>query len=393
MAFSPIERLPFWLITIPLMFVEIIVAVAIGPLVAYGLDWNEAPHTLYKKWSKHFRYRRPTYNRNLTVEFLTYAYCVTKAFAVAGYFCHDSRTAIKRLINPYSPAVAHEKLKEPYKPSAEVIEQLKFHPNPSTRSAVINAELKTPRTQAKAELIPDTEYLLGLVEQDSVVNFRYGLLLILALSSLAVYSIILAGWSSNSKYAFIGALRSAAQMISYEVAISLILLPIILLAGSMNLTMIIFTQNSTVLFILPLAPAALLFLIAILAETNRTPFDLPEAEAELVAGYNVDYSGLPFAMFFLGEYCNIIFASSLFCLFFLGGGGIDEFSAIMLPLKASFVWIFFVLVRATLPRYRYDQLMDIGWKVFLPVSGSFFIFVIGLLVFFGACPVTSELLH
>lgn len=183
----------------------------------------------------------------------------------------------------------------------------------------------------------DLDYLTSLLEQDSVANLRYGVLFLLALSSLGVYSIILAGWSSNSKYAFIGALRSAAQMISYEVAISLIILPVVLLAGSLNLTMITHIQNITTWFLWPLLPISLLFLIAMLAETNRTPFDLPEAEAELVAGYNVDYSSLPFAMFFLGEYCNMILISTLYCILFLGGGlnVIGLSSSVMLATKAA----------------------------------------------------------
>jgi formate hydrogenlyase subunit 4 len=239
----------------------------------------------------------------------------------------------------------------------------------------------------------DAPFVRALLEQDTVANLRYGVLFLLALSSLGVYSIILAGWSSNSKYAFIGALRSAAQMISYEVAISLIILPVVVFCGSLNLTMITYVQSITQWLLWPLFPVALLFLIAMLAETNRTPFDLPEAEAELVAGYNVDYSSLPFAMFFLGEYCNMILISTLYCLLFLSGG-LNSFglsSAFVLAAKASVIWVFFVLVRATLPRYRYDQLMDIGWKVFLPVSGSFLLFVFGVLVFFDALPVTNEL--
>jgi NADH-quinone oxidoreductase subunit H len=237
------------------------------------------------------------------------------------------------------------------------------------------------------------DYLVALTEQDTVANLRYGLLFLLALSSLGVYSIILAGWSSNSKYAFIGALRSAAQMISYEVAISLIILPVVVFCGSLNLTMITHVQQVTGWLVWPLLPVALLFLVAMLAETNRTPFDLPEAEAELVAGYNVDYSSLPFAMFFLGEYCNMILISTLYCLLFLSGGlnSLGLSAAFVLALKASVIWVFFVLVRATLPRYRYDQLMDIGWKVFLPVAGAFFLFVFGILVFFDSLPVANEL--
>lgn len=241
---------------------------------------------------------------------------------------------------------------------------------------------------------PDFTYFNNLAELDSVSNLRYGILFILALSSLTVYSIILAGWSSNSKYAFLGALRSAAQMISYEVSISLALLPVILLSGSLNLTEIVFAQANTLWYIFPLLPIALIFLVSMLAETNRTPFDLPEAEAELVAGYNVDYSSLPFAMFFLGEYANMILISVFFCILFLGGWefmGLTGFAPFVLAFKAAAPWIFFVLVRATLPRYRYDQLMDIGWKAFLPLTGAFLVLAIGLVVFLDAAPVVEEL--
>ena len=220
----------------------------------------------------------------------------------------------------------------------------------------------TASSDTRTTISPDFDFITALVEQDTVANLRYGILFLLALSSLGVYSIILAGWSSNSKYAFIGALRSAAQMISYEVAISLIILPVVLFSGSLNLSMVTYVQYITTWFLWPLLPVALLFLVAMLAETNRTPFDLPEAEAELVAGYNVDYSSLPFAMFFLGEYCNMILISTLYCLLFLSGGlnTLGLFSALVLSAKAAVTWVFFVLVRATLPRYRYDQLMDIG---------------------------------
>jgi len=246
---------------------------------------------------------------------------------------------------------------------------------------------------APGSFVNDYDFVVALIEQDSFASLRYGMLFLLALSSLGVYSIILAGWSSNSKYAFIGALRSAAQMISYEVAISLIILPVVVFCGSLDLSMITYVQHITGWLCWPLLPITLLFLIAMLAETNRTPFDLPEAEAELVAGYNVDYSSLPFAMFFLGEYCNMILISTLFCILFLAGGlnSLHIASSIVLSAKAAVAWVFFVLVRATLPRYRYDQLMDIGWKVFLPTAGSFLPLVFGILVVFHALPVSNEL--
>lgn len=200
----------------------------------------------------------------------------------------------------------------------------------------------------------------------------YGILILLMISSLNVYGIIMAGWSSYSKYAFFGALRSAAQMISYEVSITLILLPIIFLTGTMNLTEIIWVQMHTNWYILTLFPTFILFLISMVAETNRAPFDLPEAEAELVAGYNVEYSSIIFAMFFLGEYSNMIVMSVLATTLFLGGWDTswflhsNELSIIFFVCKILLFCYIYILIRASLPRYRYDQLMDIGWKIFLP---------------------------
>jgi NADH-quinone oxidoreductase subunit H len=236
-------------------------------------------------------------------------------------------------------------------------------------------------------------FFYALAEQDISVNLNYGILFLLAVGSLAVYSIVLAGWSSNSKYAFIGSLRSSAQMISYEVVLSLIIIPAVFFAGSLSLAMIVHVQSIIVWFALPAFLVTVLFAIVMLAETNRTPFDLPEAEAELVAGYNVDYSALPFAMFFLAEYCNMILISTLLCLLFLGGWVIMYISAaVVLAAKAAIAWVFFVLVRATLPRYRYDQLMDTGWKRLLPVSGGYFILVVGILALFDVIVATSELM-
>jgi NADH-quinone oxidoreductase subunit H len=211
-----------------------------------------------------------------------------------------------------------------------------------------------------------------------------GVLYILGVSSLGVYGIITAGWASNSKYAFLGALRSAGQMISYEVSLGLIILSALILAGSLRLYEIVLTQAGA-WFVLPLFPMALLFLISALAETNRAPFDLPEAEGELVAGYNVEYSAMGFALFFLGEYGNMILISTFTVTLFLGGwlfpttffafGVVPGF--FWLGIKVSALAFFFVWVRAVLPRYRYDQLMYLGWKSFLPLSLGFLIFVSG----------------
>jgi NADH-quinone oxidoreductase subunit H len=228
-----------------------------------------------------------------------------------------------------------------------------------------------------------------LTELNQISDVRYGVLVTLALSSLTVYGLIIAGWASNSKYAFLGALRSAAQMISYEVSISLILIPVIFMAGSLNFTEIVFAQSYTTWFALPLLPIAIIFFISMIAETNRTPFDLPEAEAELVAGYNVEYSSIIFAMFFLAEYSNMIMMSLVNSELFFGGWGTgSNFLPLstIISLKALIFCFLFVLVRATFPRYRYDQLMDIGWKIFLPITTGFLLAVIGLTLTVGAVP-------
>lgn len=229
----------------------------------------------------------------------------------------------------------------------------------------------------------------GLVVSD----INIGLLYLLAVSSLGVYGIILSGWSSNSKYAFLGGLRSAAQMVSYEVSIGFILITIVLCAGSYNLSTIVEAQSQC-WFILPHLPMFILFFISALAETNRHPFDLPEAEAELVSGYNVEYSAVGFTLFFLGEYANMLLMSSLMSILFLGGWypffQFFPFSWIPGPvwfgLKISFFVILFVVMRACLPRFRYDQLMSLGWKVFLPFSLGWLIFTASLLVSFNWLP-------
>lgn len=230
-------------------------------------------------------------------------------------------------------------------------------------------------------------------EGSVLADLNVGLLYVFAISSLGVYGIILAGWSSNSKYAFLGSLRSAAQMVSYEVSIGLITITVLICVGSLNLSEIVLAQEK-VWFCVSLFPLAVMFFISCLAETNRAPFDLPEAEAELVAGYNVEYSSMGFALFFLGEYANMIVMSSLCSLFFLGG---------WLPLSnfSIFYWIpgyfwfsiktvaflfLFVWVRAAYPRYRYDQLMRLGWKVLLPLSLAWVVFVAGLCMTFNWLP-------
>ena len=230
-------------------------------------------------------------------------------------------------------------------------------------------------------LAPVITFVLALIgwavipfsENFVVADINVGVIYILAASSLGVYGIIIAGWASNSKYAFLGAIRSSAQMISYEVSIGLIIINVILLSGSLNLSEIILSQKD-MWYVIPLFPVFILFFISILAETNRLPFDLPEAESELVAGYNVEYSSMPFAMFFLGEYANMIIMSAMATILFLGGWlhPIDSLSlipgVIWFLLKIFILLFCFIWVRASLPRYRYDQLMRLGWKIFLPLS-------------------------
>jgi NADH-quinone oxidoreductase subunit H len=228
-------------------------------------------------------------------------------------------------------------------------------------------------------------------------NISYGILFIMAISSLNVYGIIIAGWASNSKYAFLGSLRSAAQMISYEVSIGLVILPVILLSGSLNFLDIIISQSKNGWFVFPLLPSAIIFFISMIAETNRAPFDLPEAEAELVAGYNVEYSSIIFAMFFLGEYSNMLLMSTIIVILFFGGWLPPLY---MLGFIPPMIWIsfkviifcfLFILVRATLPRYRYDQLMEIGWKIFLPITLGYLIFISGTLLSFHGLPKIFEI--
>lgn len=221
-------------------------------------------------------------------------------------------------------------------------------------------------------------------------DINLGVLYLFAISSLSVYGIILAGWSSNSKYPFIGSLRSAAQMISYEVSIGFVIINVILCSGSFNLTEIVLAQ-SKMWYIVPLFPMFLVFCVSMLAETNRPPFDLPEAEAELVSGYNVEYSSMTFAFFMLGEYSNMLLMSSFLTVLFLGGW-LPLINIIPFNIIPGVVWFsikiflgvfFFVLTRATLPRYRYDQLMFLGWKCFLPLSIGYLIFTVGILISFN----------
>ena len=227
-----------------------------------------------------------------------------------------------------------------------------------------------------------------------LANINVGILYLFAVSSLGVYGIIMGGWASNSKYPFLGAIRSAAQMVSYEVSIGVIIINVLLCVGSLNLKDIVLAQEN-LWFIVPLFPMFVIFFISALAETNRPPFDLPEAEAELVAGYQTEYSGMMYAMFWLGEYANILLMCAMGSILFLGGWlpPIDIFPLNIVPgplwmiFKILFLFILFALVKAIVPRYRYDQLMKLGWKIFLPMSLIWVVLTSSYLLYFDLLPV------
>ena len=235
--------------------------------------------------------------------------------------------------------------------------------------------------------------VIPLAETVVISDLNLGVLYLFSISSLSVYGLIMAGWSSNSKYSFLGSLRSAAQMISYEVSMGFIIVNVCICAGSLNLSSIVLAQEK-VWYVVPLFPMFFLFYISMLAETNRHPFDLPEAEAELVSGYNVEYSAMTFAFFFLAEYSNMLLMSAFSSILFLGGWlpliNTEPFNILpgsfWFSLKLIINVIFFILTRAALPRYRYDQLMQIGWKSFLPLSLGYLLFTAGVLLGFNWLP-------
>lgn len=266
-------------------------------------------------------------------------------------------------------------------------------------------EVIIPTESSKAVFIlaPMLTFMLALLgwavipvhSEFVLADINVGILYLFAISSLGVYGIIMAGWASNSKYAFLGAIRSAAQMVSYEVSIGLVIVTVLLVVGSLNLTDIILAQQEHGWFIFSgLFPMFIVFFISILAETNRHPFDLPEAEAELVSGYNVEYSSMTFALFFLGEYANMILMCGITVVLFMGGWlpPIDHEYLNIVPgivwfvLKVLLLLYVFIWARATLPRYRYDQLMRLGWKVFLPLSLLWVVLTAGYLVHYDMLP-------
>lgn len=263
--------------------------------------------------------------------------------------------------------------------------------------------IPTPASKVVFIIAPMITFILSLISWAVIpfakgvvlADINVGVLYVLATSSLGVYGIIMAGWASNSKYAFLGAIRSSAQMISYEVSMGLVIVTVLLATGTLNLTEIVERQHQMPFWVqLLLAPMAVVFFISVLAETNRLPFDLPEAESELVAGYNVEYSSMSFALFFLGEYANMVLVSAMTATFFMGGY-LPPFGIEMLQIIPGFIWFavkvcfllfVFLWLRATLPRYRYDQLMHLGWKVFLPLTLLWVVLVSSLLMITNNLP-------
>ena len=235
--------------------------------------------------------------------------------------------------------------------------------------------------------------VIPMSEDFVLADINVGVLYLFAVSSLGVYGIIMGGWASNSKYPFLGAIRSAAQMVSYEVSIGIIIINVLLCVGSLNLKDIVLAQKD-MWYVIPLFPMFVIFLISALAETNRPPFDLPEAEAELVAGYQTEYSGMMYAMFWLGEYANILLMCALGSILFLGGWlpiiDIYPFNFIPAPiwmvLKILFLFVLIAIIKAIVPRYRYDQLMRLGWKIFLPLSLIYLVFTASFLFYFDKLP-------
>lgn len=250
-------------------------------------------------------------------------------------------------------------------------------------------------------LAPFLSFFLSLIswsvipfsKNSVLIDLNFGIIYLFAISSLSVFGIIMAGWSSNNKYSFLGSLRSAAQIISYEVSIGFVIITVVLCAGTFNLSEIVFSQKQIWYFI-PLFPMFIIFLVSMLAETNRHPFDLPEAEAELVSGYNVEYSAMTFALFFLAEYANMLLMSAFVSILFLGGWlpFFNCFPFFLLPgsiwfgIKITINVFFFILMRAILPRFRYDQLMSLGWKCFLPLAITYLIFTVSILISFNGLP-------
>jgi NADH-quinone oxidoreductase subunit H len=317
----------------------------------------------------------------LLEQVLSFVVIVVPLLIAVAFFTLAERkimAAMQRRSGPH--IVGYWGLLQPFADGVKLLTKQTIVPNKAQRTLFMFAPVYTFALALSAWVV--IPYDLDTV----VADISLGVVYLLTISTLSVYGIIIAGWASNSKYAFLGALRAAAQMISYDVSLGLILLSVALCAGSCNLTEIVLSQEDC-WYIFPLYPLAFMFFVSSLAETNRAPFDLTEAEAELVAGYNVEYSAVGFVLFFLAEYANMLLMSIYFVILFLGGWYPPcqwlSFipNTVWLALKTVFIVFLFIWTRASLPRFRYDQLMSLGWKVFLPWSLIFFILVSSVFLF------------
>jgi NADH-quinone oxidoreductase subunit H len=319
--------------------------------------------------------------------FLKILYIIVFVLISVAFFTHAERKILAAVQRRRGPnVIGVYGLLQPLADGLKLLVKEAITPSNSSKTTFVIAPLLTFVISLLSwVVIPFDEY-------STFAELNLGILYLLASSSLGVYGIIVAGWSSNSKYAFLGAMRSAAQMISYEIAIGFLICTIVLCTGSFNISAIVYYQSQNIWFVVPFSFIFLLFFICVVAETNRHPFDLPEAEAELVAGYTVEYSAMKFALFSLGEYGNILLMSSLVTMLFFGGWSapVDFLSFvpshIWLGIKICFFVIIFVLLRAGLPRFRYDQLMMLGWTIFLPMAISYFLLVAFGLFAFNALP-------
>ena len=316
----------------------------------------------------------------LIEQLMSFVVIVVPLLIAVAFFTLAERKIIAAMQRRSGPhVVGYWGLLQPFADALKLLTKQTIVPNKAQRTLFLFAPVYTFALALSAWIV--MPYDLNVV----IADVSLGVVYLLTISTLSVYGIIIAGWASNSKYAFLGALRAAAQMISYDVSLGLILLSIIICVGSCNLTEIVLAQEAR-WFVVPFWPLAFMFFVSSLAETNRSPFDLTEAEAELVAGYNVEYSAVGFVLFFLAEYANMLLMSMYIAILFLGGWyapcALLAFipGKVWLALKTVFIVFLFIWTRATLPRFRYDQLMSLGWKVFLPISLIFFIAVNVLLL-------------
>src|SRR5689334_11036408 len=354
-------------------------------------QWRPAPrHSRRRRWSRlqNNAMRSFFFDTNIGLVILTFAEALALLVPLligVAYLTYAERKVLAAMQLRKGPNVVGPfGLLQPFADALKMIMKETIIPAGSNRLLFLMAPMLTFSLAMIAWAV------IPVNEGWAIADINVGILYLFAISSLGVYGIIIAGWASNSKYAFLGAMRSAAQMVSYEVSIGFVMVSVLLCVGSLNLTDIVLAQRN-VWFALPLFPMFIVFFVSALAETNRSPFDLPEGESEIVAGFFVEYSAMAFALFFLGEYANMILMSGMTTILFLGGwlgpfGILPQLGPLWFILQVCFCLFFFLWVRAPFPRYRYDQLMRLGWKVFLPLSLLWLTLTAAALMVFGWLP-------